>query len=159
MIARQADDRAAAADYLRRALELNPGFDLRQSDIARRTLKEMSPDIRFGERGRPTAESSRSRDTWRARQVSSRSHARECFWRGAKSSVRGARAPLLCAASLLFAWPALAHDLPVSYFDLRVTNAGIEATLESSAKNFARELFRADEEGLLLHRRVRDLPC
>ncbi|MBA2623351.1 MAG: tetratricopeptide repeat protein, partial [Chthoniobacterales bacterium] len=43
MIARRAGDRAAAADYLRRALALNPGFDLLQSEIARRTLKEISP--------------------------------------------------------------------------------------------------------------------
>ncbi|MDQ3621278.1 MAG: HupE/UreJ family protein [Verrucomicrobiota bacterium] len=63
---------------------------------------------------------------------------------------RLARSCLLWAASFLTAWPALAHDLPVSYVDLRVTDAGIEATVESSAKNFARELSGIDEEALLL---------
>ncbi len=42
MIARRAGDRAAAGDYLRRALELNPGFDPLQSEVARRTLEEIS---------------------------------------------------------------------------------------------------------------------
>ena len=56
-------------------------------------------------------------------------------------------APLL---AFLFAAPALAHDLPVSYIDLRVTGAGIEAAIESSAKNFSRELSGIDEETLLL---------
>jgi len=63
----------------------------------------------------------------------------------------GARALLLWAAALLSAWSALAHDLPVSYIDLRVTDAGTEATIESSAKNFARELPGLDEETLLLN--------
>ncbi len=106
--------------------------------------------MRWGARApRPRCRAPRAtpRGAW---QVSWRSHAPRCFWRGAKNSVRGARAPLLWAASLLVAWPALAHDLPVSYLDLRVTNAGIEATLESSAKNFARELSASDEEALLL---------
>jgi len=42
MIARQAGDRATAADYLRRARALNPGFDPLQSERARRILEESS---------------------------------------------------------------------------------------------------------------------
>ena len=40
MIAHASGDRVRAREYLARALALNPGFDLRQSEIARRTLKE-----------------------------------------------------------------------------------------------------------------------
>ncbi len=73
----------------------------------------------------------------------------EGFWRAAKTSVQGACTLLLWAAFFLTAWPALAHDLPVSYVDLRVTDTEMEATIESSAKNFARELSDIDEETLL----------
>lgn len=41
MIARAAGDKSAARDNIRRALDLNPGFDPLQSAVARRTLKEM----------------------------------------------------------------------------------------------------------------------
>ncbi len=50
---------------------------------------------------------------------------------------------------LLGAAPARAHDLPVSYVDLRVEEGGIAATIESSAKNFVRELADIDEDALL----------
>ena len=40
MIARAAGDKAAARDYLQRALKLNPQFDLRQAKIAKKTLAE-----------------------------------------------------------------------------------------------------------------------
>jgi tetratricopeptide (TPR) repeat protein len=40
MIARAAGDGAAAQEYLRRALTLNPGFDSRQSRVAKQTLAE-----------------------------------------------------------------------------------------------------------------------
>ncbi|MBA2242547.1 MAG: hypothetical protein H0W04_06610, partial [Chthoniobacterales bacterium] len=42
MIARAAGDRATATDYLQRALTLNPGFDPLQSEIARKTLKDLT---------------------------------------------------------------------------------------------------------------------
>ncbi len=51
---------------------------------------------------------------------------------------------------VLFPLAALSHDLPVSYIDLRVTETGVETTIESSAKNFARELTGVEEETLLL---------
>ncbi|CAN5406296.1 HupE/UreJ family protein [soil metagenome] len=54
-------------------------------------------------------------------------------------------------ALLLAAASAFAHDLPVSYVDLHVTATGIEARIESSAKNFARESTGLDEEKLLSH--------
>jgi len=56
----------------------------------------------------------------------------------------------LWLASLLWGASAIAHDLPLSYIDLHVNEAGIEATIETSAKNFARELRGLDEETLLL---------
>jgi tetratricopeptide (TPR) repeat protein len=40
MVARAAGDRAAAQDYLRRALKLNPRFDPRQSQVAKQALAE-----------------------------------------------------------------------------------------------------------------------
>lgn len=43
MIARAAGDRAVAREQLQRALALSPGFDPRQSRIARRVLQEFSP--------------------------------------------------------------------------------------------------------------------
>ncbi len=63
---------------------------------------------------------------------------------------RLARASLFAIVFLLVRWPALSHDLPVSYIDLHVTEAGIEATIEASAKNYARELIDAAEDTLLL---------
>ncbi len=42
MIARAAGEKAAALDYLKRALALNPRFDPRQSEIARKILKELA---------------------------------------------------------------------------------------------------------------------
>jgi len=56
----------------------------------------------------------------------------------------------LLLASLLWAASAIAHDLPLSYIDLHVNEAGIDVTIETSAKNFARELATIDEEALLL---------
>ncbi len=44
----------------------------------------------------------------------------------------------------------LAHDLPLSYVDLRISSNGeIDVTIEASAKNFARELPGLDEAALL----------
>ncbi len=43
MIARAAGDRAMAIEQLQRALALNPGFDPRQSLVARQVLQELSP--------------------------------------------------------------------------------------------------------------------
>lgn len=40
MIARAAGDKARAADYLKRALDLNPNFDLLQAPVARKALAE-----------------------------------------------------------------------------------------------------------------------
>ncbi len=56
---------------------------------------------------------------------------------------------LLGSASFLLTPAAIAHDLPLSYVDLRVSKDGIDATIESSAKNFARELPGLDEAALL----------
>ena len=41
-IARAAGDRTIATDFLRRAITLNPHFDLRQAKIAREALEESS---------------------------------------------------------------------------------------------------------------------
>ncbi len=61
------------------------------------------------------------------------------------------RLSLFGVASLLISQPAaLGHDLAVSYIDLHVNEAGIEATIETSAKNYARELTGTDEDALLL---------
>lgn len=49
----------------------------------------------------------------------------------------------VCAA------PAAGHALPISYVDLRLSDSSIEATIEASAKNFARELPGIDEATLL----------
>jgi len=57
---------------------------------------------------------------------------------------------LASIAWLLINSPALGHDLPVSYVDLRVNDAAIEVTIETSAKNYARELGDTDEGALLL---------
>ncbi len=43
MIARATGDKARAKEYLQRALDLNPGFDPMQSQVARRALAEISP--------------------------------------------------------------------------------------------------------------------
>ncbi len=56
---------------------------------------------------------------------------------------------LLLAAIFFCAVSALAHDLPLSYVDLRVSTDGIDATIESSAKNFARALPGIEEATLL----------
>ena len=42
MIARRARDRAAATEYLRRALALSPQFDLLQARTARQALAELA---------------------------------------------------------------------------------------------------------------------
>lgn len=55
----------------------------------------------------------------------------------------------LLAASFFLTFSAFAHDLPLSYVDLRISKQGIDATVESSAKNFARELSGVDETKLL----------
>lgn len=44
MIAAAGDDRRTAADYLGRALELNPNFDFAQTIVARDTLATLSID-------------------------------------------------------------------------------------------------------------------
>jgi hypothetical protein len=41
MIAKALGDRRAAAGYLRAALDLNPSFDVLQSEVARGALKEI----------------------------------------------------------------------------------------------------------------------
>ncbi|MFN2476500.1 MAG: hypothetical protein ABR526_09215, partial [Chthoniobacterales bacterium] len=56
---------------------------------------------------------------------------------------------LLSVALSFVAAPLFAHDLPLSYVDLRLANDGVDATIEASAKNFARELPGTDEETLL----------
>lgn len=56
---------------------------------------------------------------------------------------------LVVAILLSGAISAQGHDLPLSYVDLRVSENGIDATLEASAKNFARELSGLEEETLL----------
>jgi len=56
---------------------------------------------------------------------------------------------LFCAALLSVAISARAHDLPLSYVDLRLNGEGIEVTVESSAKNFSRELGDLDEPTML----------
>ncbi len=48
-----------------------------------------------------------------------------------------------------FVASAQAHDLPISYIDLRLSDDSIDATIEASAKNFARELPGIDEAMLL----------
>ncbi len=53
------------------------------------------------------------------------------------------------AAFLLFAASSCAHNLPLSYVDLRISENGVDATIETSAKNLARELPEATEEMLL----------
>ncbi len=55
----------------------------------------------------------------------------------------------LTLVSLVLNQPAQAHDLPLSYVDLHVSDHGIDATIETSAKNFARELPDTNEETLL----------
>jgi hydrogenase/urease accessory protein HupE len=63
----------------------------------------------------------------------------KCFW---KSSVLGA----VCSFWIV---STHAHDLPLSYVDLRVDKGGIDATIQASAKSFARDL-RSIDEGILL---------
>jgi len=55
---------------------------------------------------------------------------------------------LIGAASFFCAFSALGHDLPLSYVDLRIDKDGIDATIESSAKNFARGLPGVEEATL-----------
>lgn len=54
-----------------------------------------------------------------------------------------------CFVLLAFTSPATAHDLPLSYLDLQIKPEGIDATVEASAKNFARELKDTSEDALL----------
>ncbi len=56
---------------------------------------------------------------------------------------------VLGVASFFCAFSALAHDLPLSYIDLRINPDGIDVTIESSAKNFARELPGLEEAKIL----------
>ena len=56
---------------------------------------------------------------------------------------------ILTAAIFGFALCAQAHDLPLSYVDLHVGPEGIDATIESSAKNFTRALPGLEEARLL----------
>jgi hydrogenase/urease accessory protein HupE len=56
---------------------------------------------------------------------------------------------LFCAALLSVVLSAPAHDLPLSYVDLRLNGEGIEVRVESSAKNFSRELGDLDEPTML----------
>jgi len=71
---------------------------------------------------------------------------------GVFSALGGAK-PMKRLASLLWALllatPAIAHDLPLSYIDLRISPDGIDATIESSAKNFARVLPGLEAAALL----------
>ncbi len=50
---------------------------------------------------------------------------------------------------IALAHPAAAHDLPLSYVDLQIKHSDIDATVDASAKNFARELKDVSEETLL----------
>ncbi|MBA3962391.1 MAG: HupE/UreJ family protein, partial [Chthoniobacterales bacterium] len=61
-----------------------------------------------------------------------------------------ARAVLLTLAILLVTLPAgFSHELPLSYVDLHLASGVIEVTVESSAKNFARELPGVEEASFL----------
>ncbi|MBA3883529.1 MAG: hypothetical protein H0X73_12685 [Chthoniobacterales bacterium] len=62
-------------------------------------------------------------------------------------SIRSSMA--LLGAFLFLTTRLAAHDLPLSYVDLRINSDGIEATIEASAKNFARELPSVGETALL----------
>ncbi|MBA3831798.1 MAG: HupE/UreJ family protein [Chthoniobacterales bacterium] len=62
---------------------------------------------------------------------------------------RSTRWALCWIASFFCAVSAQAHDLPLSYVDLRISEGRIDATVESTAKNFARELPGVDEPKLL----------
>ncbi len=65
------------------------------------------------------------------------------------SPLRPQRCSFAVAAFLLFAASSCAHNLPLSYVDLRISENGVDATIETSAKNLARELPEATEEMLL----------
>ncbi|MEP6957042.1 MAG: HupE/UreJ family protein, partial [Chthoniobacterales bacterium] len=56
---------------------------------------------------------------------------------------------LFCAVLWSVVISARAHDLPLSYVDLRLNDQGIDVTVESSAKNFSRALGDVDEPTLL----------
>ena len=56
---------------------------------------------------------------------------------------------LLCLLAVFWMAPAQAHDLPLSYIDLHLVDNRIDATIETSAKNFARELPGTEEAALL----------
>lgn len=58
----------------------------------------------------------------------------------------GALAGLL---AILLSCAAFGHDLPLSYVDVRIGSSALEATVEASAKNFARELSGVSEGSLL----------
>lgn len=63
---------------------------------------------------------------------------------------RSALLRLLCLGAALWTITARAHDLPLSYIDLHVSDDGIDATIEASAKNFERELPAAPGNGDIL---------
>ncbi len=66
-----------------------------------------------------------------------------------RPSAQGRRAWAAAAFLILVSSPARAHDLPLSYVDLRISEGQIDATVESTAKNFTRELPGVDETQLL----------
>ncbi|MGI9088355.1 MAG: HupE/UreJ family protein [Chthoniobacterales bacterium] len=56
---------------------------------------------------------------------------------------------LAALAAILLSGAAFGHALPLSYVDVHIDPNGAEATIEASAKNFARELSGVSEESLL----------
>ncbi|MBA3882355.1 MAG: HupE/UreJ family protein [Chthoniobacterales bacterium] len=50
---------------------------------------------------------------------------------------------------MFLACAAAGHDLPLCYVDLQINRNGVQATVEASARNFARELPNVTEENLL----------
>ncbi len=60
------------------------------------------------------------------------------------------RTHILCGLVFIAAAPfAFAHDLPLSYVDLKTEGAEVEVIVQASAKNFARQLPGISEESLL----------
>jgi len=59
----------------------------------------------------------------------------------------------VCVLAVMFALcgaaPVRAHNLPLSYVDLRADKTGVDVTVEASAKNLAHELSGMEEEVLL----------
>ena len=64
--------------------------------------------------------------------------------------LRGASKYFGCVlVALLLTAPTCAHDLPLSYVDVRVDKTGVDVTVEASAKDFAHKLSGIKEATLL----------